>query len=44
MGELPVMDALRNKRLELMGLMSRLEQQLVQHRGSLAHLDDHAAL
>ena len=39
MGELPIMDALRNKRAELVGLMSRLEQQLVQHRGSLAHLD-----
>ncbi len=39
MGELPIMDALRNKRSELVGLMSRLEQQLVQHRGSLAHLD-----
>ncbi len=39
MGELPVMDALRSKRSELVGLMSRLEQQLVQHRGSLAHLD-----
>ena len=39
MGELAVMDALRSKRSELVGLMSRLEQQLVQHRGSLAHLD-----
>ena len=35
MAELRVMDALREKRFEL----SRLEQQLVQHRGSLAHLD-----
>lgn len=39
MGKLPIMDALRNKRPDLVGLMSRLEQQLVQHRGSLAHLD-----
>ena len=39
MGGLPVMDALRSKRSELVGLMSRLEQQLVQHRGSLAQLD-----
>ena len=39
MGELPVVDALRNKRSELVGLMSRLEQQLAQHRGSLTHLD-----
>ncbi len=39
MGELPVMDALRTKRSELVGLMGRLEQQLAQHRGSLAHLD-----
>ncbi len=28
MGELPVMDVLRNKRSELAGLMSRLERQL----------------
>ena len=39
MAELHVMDALREKRSELAGLMSRLEQQLAQHRGSLAHLD-----
>jgi hypothetical protein len=39
MGELPIIDALRNKRSELVGLMSRLEQQLAQHRGSLTHLD-----
>ena len=39
MAELHVMDALREKRSELVGLMSRLEQRLVQHRGSLAHLD-----
>ena len=39
MAELHVMDALREKRSELNGIVSRLEQQLVQHRGSLAHLD-----
>lgn len=39
MAELHVMDALREKRSELNGIMSRLEQQLAQHRGSLAHLD-----
>ena len=39
MAELRVMDALREKRSELVGLMSRLEQKLAQHRGSLAHLD-----
>ena len=39
MAELHVMDALREKRSELMGLMSRLEQQLAQHRGRLTHLD-----
>ncbi len=39
MGELPIVDALRNKRSELVGVMSRLEQQLAQHRGSLTHLD-----
>ena len=39
MAELHVMDALREKRSELVGLMSRLEQQLAQHRGSLTHLD-----
>ena len=39
MAELHVMDALREKRLELSGVVSRLEQQLAQHRGSLAHLD-----
>ncbi len=30
MGELLVIDALRSKRLELVGLMGRLEQQLYQ--------------
>ena len=39
MGELLIVDVLRNKRSELVGLMSRLEQQLAQHRGSLIHLD-----
>jgi integrase len=39
MAELRVMDALREKRSELSGVVSRLEQQLAQHRGSLAHLD-----
>ena len=39
MAELRVMDALREKRSELVGLMSRLEQQLAQYRGNLAHLD-----
>ena len=39
MTELHVMDALREKRSELSGIVSRLEQQLVQHRDSLTHLD-----
>ena len=39
MTELHVMDALREKRSELSGIVSRLEQQLAQHRDSLAHLD-----
>lgn len=39
MVELHVMDALREKRSELSGAVSRLEQQLAQHRGSLTHLD-----
>jgi hypothetical protein len=39
MAELRVMDALREKRFELSGAVSRLEHQLAQHRGSLAHLD-----
>jgi len=39
MAEPQVMEALREKRSELSGIVSRLEQQLVQHRGSLAHLD-----
>ena len=39
MAELHVMDALREKRSELSGAVSRLEQQLARHRGSLMHLD-----
>jgi hypothetical protein len=39
MAELHVVDALREKRFELSGVVSRLEQQLAHHRGSLAHLD-----
>ena len=39
MAELHVMDALREKRSELSEVVSRLEQQLAQHRGSLMHLD-----
>jgi hypothetical protein len=39
MGELHVIGALRNKRAELAGTLRQLEQQLVQQRASLAHLD-----
>ncbi len=39
MAEPHVMDALREKRSELSGIMSRLEQQIVRHRASLVHLD-----
>ena len=39
MAEPHVMDALRGKRSELSGIVSRLEQQIVQHRASLVHLD-----
>ena len=39
MAELHVMDALRGKRSELSGMVSHLEQQIVQHRASLVHLD-----
>jgi hypothetical protein len=39
MAEPHVMDALRGKRSELSGILSRLEQQIVQHRASLVHLD-----
>ena len=35
MAELHVMDALRGKRSELGGIVSHLEQQIVQHRASL---------
>ncbi len=33
------MDALRGQRSELSGIVSHLEQQVVQHRASLVHLD-----
>jgi hypothetical protein len=39
MGELHVIAALKNKRAELAGTLRQLEQQLVQHRENLAHLD-----
>ncbi len=39
MAEPHVMDALRGKRSGLSGIVSRLEQQIVQHRASLVHLD-----
>ncbi len=39
MAEPHVMDALRGKRSELSGIVSHLEQQVVQHRASLVHLD-----
>jgi hypothetical protein len=39
MGELHVIGALRNKRAELAGTLRQLEQQLVQKRANLAHLD-----
>ncbi len=39
MGELTVLVGLRDKRSELIGLVSRLEQQLADHRISLTHLD-----
>ncbi len=39
MAEPHVMDALRGKRCELSGIVSHLEQQIVQHRASLVHLD-----
>ena len=35
MAELHVMDAFREKRFELSGAVSRLEQRLAQHRGSV---------
>ena len=39
MAEAHVICALRDKRSELAGMVSHLEQQLVQHRASLTHLD-----
>ncbi len=39
MAELHVVGALRNKRAELAGTLRQLEQQLVQQRANLAHLD-----
>jgi hypothetical protein len=39
MGEPHVIGALRDKRSELAGIVMNLEQQLVQHRASLMHLD-----
>jgi hypothetical protein len=39
MAELHVICALRDKRSELAGMVNRLQQQLVQHRASLTHLD-----
>jgi hypothetical protein len=39
MTELHVIGALRNKRAELAGILLQLEQQLVQQRADLAHLD-----
>jgi hypothetical protein len=39
MAELHVIGALRNKREDLAGMLRQLEQQLVQQRANLAHLD-----
>jgi len=39
MAEPHVMDALRGKRSELSGIVSRVEQQIVHHRANLVHLD-----
>jgi hypothetical protein len=39
MAEMHVIGALRNKRSELAGMLRQLEQQLVQQRANLAHLD-----
>lgn len=39
MAELHVIGALRNKRAELAGTLRQLEQQLVQQRANLAHVD-----
>ena len=39
MAEPHVIGALRNKRAELAGTLRQIEQQLVQQRADLAHLD-----
>jgi len=39
MAEPHVIDALRGMRSELSGIVSRLEQQIVQHRANLVYLD-----
>ena len=39
MAEPHVIGALRNKRAELAGMLRQLEQQLVQQRANLAHVD-----
>jgi hypothetical protein len=39
MAELHVISALRDKRSELAGIVSRLEHQLLAHRASLTHVD-----
>ena len=39
MAEMHVIGALRNKRAELAGMLHQLEQQLVQQRADLAHVD-----
>jgi hypothetical protein len=39
MAELHVIGALRSKRAELAGMLRQLEQQLVQQRANLAHVD-----
>ena len=39
MAEAHVISALRDKRSELAGVVNRLEQELVEHRTNLAHLD-----
>ena len=39
MAEMHVIGALRNKRAELAGMLRQLEQQLIQQRANLAHVD-----
>ena len=39
MSELHIIGALHNKRSELAGLVKGLEQQLIEHRAALTHLD-----